>query len=263
MNRATNNQMLNNVNTDHILAETLSNFNTSYIIDVVRNSIDMKFRPYSTPMPSLNSIEMNFQTMLSNFNDRDQQNQILEVRRRTYDEIIDVICKYYNLTYTPMEDIDNYSVAYYLYNVLVAQFYDTMVKFFVNYIVDHQDEIISTLKVPDTKDTYDAYSKKLYGANAIKLGRIHGQINDVIMNITELDISLHDIIRYGSNDVGGISILEMTISEIDNVFRTRFAPYLSNISSRADIITAVKLNLQSYAQADINIIAPQKEEVAE
>lgn len=259
MNRATNNQMLNNVNTDNILAETLANFNTSYIIDVVRNSIDIKFRPYSTPMASLNAIEMNFQSMLSNFTDKDQQDQILEVRRRTYEEITNVICQYYNLRYTPMMDIDIYTVAYFLYNILVAQFFDTIVSFFVNYIVDHQDDILSTLKIPEAKDGFDPYSKKLYGASAIKLGKIHSQINVVIMNIAAMDITFDDIIRYGSSDPNGKEILHNTITELGDVFKSRFVPYLNNISSRADIITAVKLHMQSYAQSDINIVAEEKE----
>lgn len=247
------NQMLSNVNTDAILAETLTNFNTTYIIDVVRRSIDIRFRPYSTAMPGLNSIEMNFQEMLANFTDRDQQARILDVRRQTYDEIISIVCQYYNLKYTPNDDIDNYTVAYFLYHVLVSNFTETIINFFVRYIIDHQDDIYKTITIPENKEALDNYSRKLYGS-AAKLGHIHSQINKVMNNISASNITFEQILHYGSGDPSCINILTNTISDLGDIWSLRFAHYLIGVGTRADLITTVKLQLQQFATADINMM---------
>jgi len=258
MNGSMNSQMLNNVNTDNLLAEALANFNTSYIVDVVRNSINIRFRPYNTPLPTLNSVEMNFQNLLQSFTDRDHQSQIYEVRRRTYDEIIYTVCQYYQLQYTPNDDVDNYTVAYFLYNVLVSSFTDTFIGFYVNYIFDHQDDIIQGFHLQDSKEAYDTYSKKIYGS-ASKLGLIHSQIGKVIDGISSLDIRFEDILKYGSGDPQAILTIMNTIVDTGDIFRLRFVPYLMDIGCRTDIITNVKLALQKFATADINIVAPVKE----
>ena len=130
--------MLSNVNTDILLAETLTNFDSTYIINVVRQSLNMRFRPYNTAMPGLNSVEMHFQQLLRDFTDRDQQSQIYEVRRKTYDEIIAIVCQYYAFAYNTDENIDNFTVAYFLYNTFVSNFSETIINFYVRYIIDHQ-----------------------------------------------------------------------------------------------------------------------------
>lgn len=257
----TTNEMLSNVNTDNLLRETLAHFNTGYIIDLIRNTINMKFRPYSTAMPGLNSIEMNFQSMLQNFTDADYQSQIFEVRRCTYDNIIAIICQYYNLTYYPDDDIDNYTVAYFLYNTLVSNFTATIVSFFINYIMQHQDQIYDQIHVEEAtkRDELNTYSRKLYGSSS-KIGIIHSKIDQAIDFVASLDIEFNDILQYGDCTPECIAILSNSISENDNTFRIRFLPYLISPTTRADLITLIKLKLQIYAASDLYNISFIKEE---
>ena len=42
-----------NINTDATLVAILSRFSSDYIMDVINNSIDNKFRPYGDPAPNI------------------------------------------------------------------------------------------------------------------------------------------------------------------------------------------------------------------
>lgn len=249
-----NGEMLSNANTDMILASILNNFDTQYIIDIVRKSINIRFRPYNTAMPSIGAFEQHFQQMLISFTDQQQKEKILAVREDTYLNIIRVVCEYYNLEYYPNDDIDTHTVVYFLYDVLVSNFTNTIINFFVNYIMDHQSEIYIELnnKPSGEKETMSPYSKKLY--NNSPLGLIHSNIGTVMNNICVKDIKLSDILHYGYNDPNCLYVLNNTIGENGNVFKDRFATYVYDMSARIDLITCVRLNLQQYAVSDMNII---------
>ena len=88
---STNNEMLANANTDVALANILSNFDAGYILDIVRDSINRRFRPYSTAMPGLNSFEANFKNLMDSTDDSSQKRLIMETRARTYNDIINIL----------------------------------------------------------------------------------------------------------------------------------------------------------------------------
>ena len=59
------NQTINNVNTDYAIASILNELSFDYIYHVVNDSLNMRFRPYSTPMPNIPySLEQNFEMQL-------------------------------------------------------------------------------------------------------------------------------------------------------------------------------------------------------
>ena len=139
MFNATNGEIITNANSDNMLSQILGNFETQYIIDVVRDSINMRFRPYSIGLPGLNAIEQNFQNIINGVDDYSQKQKTMEVREQTYQQVIDIICEYFNLSYTPNDDTDIYAIAYYLYDLLVANFTATIVNFFTIYILRNQE----------------------------------------------------------------------------------------------------------------------------
>ncbi len=244
-------EILTNVNTDNMLSSILSNFETQYITDIVRDSINMKFRPYNIGMPGLNAFEQNFQNIMNGLDDYSQKQQTMEVRERTYNEIIEIVCQYYDLTYTPNEDIDVYAVAYYLYDYLVSNFSATIINFFTNFIVRNQEELYRQIAPNVTKETTNNYSRKMYNNN--HLGAIHSFLSVVMDNISVMDIRLQDILEYGvANDQfnAGIGIIGLTITDNNNIFMNYFVPYLKDPSTRSDLITCVKLALQQYATSD-------------
>ena len=66
------NEMLANGNSDIALSTILTNFDSGYILDVVRDSINRRFRPYSTGMPGLGAIDSSFKTLMDGTDDSSQ-----------------------------------------------------------------------------------------------------------------------------------------------------------------------------------------------
>ena len=258
---STNNEMLANANTDVALANILSNFDAGYILDIVRDSINRRFRPYSTAMPGLNSFEANFKNLMEATDDSSQKRLIMETRARTYNDIINILCQYYNLTYSPNEDTNDYAVAYFLYNILVANYTSTIVNFFVRYIYENKENIYAAASAESkiTKDDTSSYSKKIY--NDPKMGYIHTNIAKIMDDISVSDITLPQIIHYGYGDPNCEMLLGNCIIENGHLFMEHFTPILQNPGTRADLITNVRLALQKYANADMSIIVPTTPEV--
>ena len=250
---STNGEIITNINSDNMLSQILGNFETQYIIDVIRDSINMRFRPYNIGLPGLNAIEQNFQTIINGLEDYSQKQRTMEVREQTYQEIINILCEYFNLTYTPNEDTDTYTIAYYLYDILVANFSSTIINFFTVFIVRNQDELYKQIAPSISKDTTNNYSKKMY--NNQHLGIIHSYLSLVMDNISVMDIKFYDILNYAVSDINAINFLQYTISDNNDIFKDYFVCYLQNYSTRTDLITAVKLALQQYATNDMAIIA--------
>lgn len=253
MHNSTNGEIITNINSDNMLSAILANFDTQYVIDIIRDSINMRFRPYNIGMPGLNAMEQNFQTIMSGLEDYSQKQRTMDVREATYAEIIDILCQYFNLTYTPNEDTDTYSVAYYLYDLLVANFSATIINFFTIYIVRNQEELYKQIAPNVTKDITNNYSKKMY--NNQHLGIIHSFLSTVMDNISVMDITLEDILNYSVSDLNEINIILTTILDNNNLFNDYFVCYLKDYSTRTDLITAVKLALQKYATSDMAMIA--------
>ena len=81
------------------VAEILSNFSTSYVMDVIDSNIRNRFsyNPTLSNPNIVNSYEMNFKGMLSTFpNDADN---IMSIRQETYLTIINKICSSFNMQY--------------------------------------------------------------------------------------------------------------------------------------------------------------------
>ena len=126
------NQTINNVNTDYAIANILNQLSFDYIYHIVNDSLNMKFRPYSAPMPNIPySLEQNFKMQLDAV--PSSRDDILQKREEANLTIIKILCDYYNLSYNASDDV--YSDAFYLYKFLVSDFTNTVVLFYVNYII--------------------------------------------------------------------------------------------------------------------------------
>lgn len=258
MNNNIDNEVLTNMKTDAALSSILSNFETSYIVHAIETGIDMRFRPYNTAMPSLNTIEQNFQICLANFQSEEDRQKILDTRESTYREIIDIICNYFNLQFNPDDNIDSFTAAYYLHQFFVSNFTSILLNFFVNYIIAEQDAIYTSLNLSDIKKNKDSninYSKKIYDNQ--KLGTIHANINIVLDNICLYDISLEDLVRFGSKgDINFIRYMNLIVSDKGNVFKNFFASYIFDPNTRPELITMIKLQLQQFTKTNQDIFNP-------
>ncbi len=252
------NELIANIKTDVMLTSVLSNFESPFIIHMVQDSINMRFRPYNTALPSLNSIENNFATLLSGVESSEDITHINDVRISTYKEIIKTICDNFNISCNISEDTDVYSAAYWMYQFFVSDFTNRLFDFFVNYIVAEKTNLYNFLNLNDTRKDKDAstnYSKKL--CTDTKLCLIHANIVNVLDSMVNFDINFDTLLRYSlMNESKEVTeFLSNIIVDNGNVYKSFFASLLLS-NFRADIITNVKLRLQKYAITDMEVSNP-------
>lgn len=248
-----NNKAIANINTDKALASVLSNFDSNYITHIVSDSLEMKFRPYSNSLPGIYSIESTFNNLLNNIEEPDARENILDVREKTYLEIIDIVCNYYDIQFQPPEDVDLYSAVYWIYNFFVSDFTNTILNFYINYILKEKDGLYSYLNLDKNKkdkDSTTVYSKKVCSSDE-KISIIHANIETVLDAVSSFDIGFQNLVLYSiGNNEQLTSFLISSIVDLNDVFKYHFASLLQT-QYRADIITCIKLGLQQRLGGNI------------
>ena len=202
-------------------------------------------------MPNMvDVLERNFLAILNNCPEyADQTNQ---VRLDTYEEIIMTICKFYNLNFVgdfnSLSPEEIYSIGRTMYDIFIARFTDYMFNFFVSYIVNNADSIVSYLKVGEEyvkpKET-GLYDPKMYIDPKFIL--IHANMNQVIYNMAGYDISLSMILGYFLNPVMAQKMSEL-LEDKGDIYKYHYASYILNPLFSADILTNVKLKFQAKTQ---------------
>lgn len=193
------NPYLYNIATEAELADSLSYYDTEFIITVVDTGLNNRFSSGSivTPIPNLASaVENNFNLMKSYYQYPELVQKIDEVRVVTYKEIIDRICGYFHLNFTIEDNIDWYSAAYFLYDFFVANFNQYFIRFMSLFIYRERASIYEAMDLSSTrknKDSSTIYGKRLY--KDIKLVTINANIDAVVRYVCSMDIRLEDIIR--------------------------------------------------------------------
>lgn len=249
-----NNNIIAGIRSDNALATILSNFDTEFIINMVRDSINMRFRPYETSLPSLHSIEASFQAVLNN-TDSSNIDKVMEVREKTYDEVIKEVCYYYGLEYTTNPTVDTYSAAFWIYDFFVSNFTSYFFVFIVNYIMTNKGELSHYIKLDPSKERN---SSILYAKNVISdpdLANIHANLGEVLDNVFVMDITLQDIINYSMGVNNTVALfLNNILNDINNdVFKNHYAS-IYNTPFRTDIITQVKIMMQDNIMQNKNIM---------
>lgn len=227
-------------------AELLQHFNSDFIFNVIRNSLDNKFK-FNAFLPVTNvvgSFEQNFKVMQNNYpSDRDN---IIMVRLSTYNQIIDLLCKDYNLQFNNNEDLEHYSVAYYLYDFLVANYKVYMIYFFASFIHKEKNYIYDSLNLEalkKNKDSSTIYGKKVY--KDTKIAVISTNLDYVLNNIRSFDIDL-DIILNTVTNKNVASLLLNYISPINDFYKEF---YCSAINSEfyPELLTNIRLEIQKLS----------------
>lgn len=239
---------INSIDTDAALGTILSNFNAEYIKHVVDDSLNMKFRPYLDEMPNMCDImERDFQVIKAHC--MDYVDQVDDTRLETYKEIIDIICKYYQLQFTGNYDVmtDNeiYGLARTLYDIFISRFTQTMIEFFVRYIKDNSDSIYDYLmNDPNSNKAKDAMGYNVKNYIDPKYVLIHTNINQVIYNMAAYDISFQTLLTY-ITDPSAAAYLGQLLEPIGDVYKNNYACYILNPATTADLLTAIKLHVQA------------------
>jgi hypothetical protein len=240
----------NSITTDYGLATILSNFESDYIIHIVKDSLTMKFRPFeSTPMPNIVDIyQRNFLDIEQN-SDQEYLEKIESVKHDTYEEIINIICSYYDISYTiDLSEYSGdrlYSICRILYDIFVCRFSENFISFIVKYIISNCDSIYSYLEKDENSikpKEIGQYDRKNYLDNKFIL--IHANLNTVIYNMTSYDISLNELFGYFL-DTKTYNEFSNIFVENTNVFKNHFAIYINDPIYQAGVMTNAKLLLQS------------------
>lgn len=239
-----NNTIIAGIRSDNALATILSNFETEYIVNMTKDSINMRFRPYETSLPSLYSIETAFQSVINN-TDSANIDKVMEAREQTYLEIINEICNYYGLEFNRDFNTDIYSSAFWLYDFFVSNFTTHFFNFLQNYITINKTHLYHYLGLENKKDkdSSSIYAKKLI--DDTKLAMLHANLGVVLDNIFVFDISYEDLLNYSlGNNADLKSFLYNIVKDVNgNIFKEKYAP-LYYTPYRTDIITSVKLRIQ-------------------
>ena len=239
----------NSISTDYGLAAILSNFESDYIIHIVQDSLTMRFRPFNTsPMPNIVDIyQRNFLDIEAN-SDESYIEQIESVKHDTYEEILNVICDFYNISinidFSELSGDRLYSIARIIYDIFVCRFSENFINFIVRYIIYNSDAIYSYLdKQEDTIRPKEVgqFDGKYYLDNKFIL--IHANLNNIVYNMVSYDISLDDLLKYFLDNKTYNEFSNLFVENV-NVFKNHFAIYITDPVYQAGVLTNVKLQLQ-------------------
>jgi len=237
---------ISNVNIDNQLAGILSQFNEDYIMDVVKDSLENSIRVYAPRRPNIvSAYETTFKDLTNGFSSN--TDEILNTRARVYNQIISIICNFYNFNFVTNDDtIDLYSAAYWLYDFFVSNYTKNMVDFYVTYIIKERDGIYNALDLANKRKDNDpilGYSKKIF--KDPKLAAIHCDIDYVLAQMETFDIDLWTILTYvyaGNTNVP--SYIYSLIQETVSVFRYYYEKSVLTSAQAPDLMVNIKLQLQ-------------------
>ena len=250
------NPAVTNVNIDNQLAGILSQFDDDYIMDVVKDSLNDRFRLYSPPRPNVvSAFEFTFKQLTDGFSSN--TDDILSTRRRVYTNIINTICDYYDLTFNAYDDTDYNSAAYWLYDFFISNFTEYLKNFYAMYLIRERNSIDMALNVTSMRkdnDTSYSYSKKLFKDS--KIAAIHCNVEYVIREIETFNIDLKTILScvYPANQNIPMYIMSLISDDTGRFFQNHYQTFVIGSKDSADILTYIKLTIQQIGK-DIEPIA--------
>ena len=243
------------LDTDMAIGSILSNFESAWVIHTVQDSLNMRFRPFSDSMPNfVDILNRQFETIIAN--GPDYRDQIMFTRDTSYKEIISTICEYYQLNLVQnLDEITSeelYGIARTIYDIFVSRFTDFMVDFYISYITRNLDSIYAylvsdeTIKKPREKDmpVKSYIDPKFY--------LVHCNLNKVILNMASYDIPLEVMLEYFLNPEMAARMSQI-LSDRGDIYKNYYAIYLSDQRYMAELLTSIKLKLQSRTQEAYDI----------
>lgn len=238
-----------NITTENELADVLSHYNSEFVFTIVDEALKSRFSGVHvlTKPNVVGAWEQNFKAIIARYG-ADSRDEVLRVRNETYKEIIDIICREFDLNFTIDPDIDLYSAAFHLYNLMVCEFTNNMVSFFANFIYRERSYLYDSLGLTDLKKNKDSstiYSKRVY--KDIKLAIINANIDKVITEVCGMEMPFHLIISLicGNNSEMKRYFLSI-VSANSNFFEKAYISILHS-DIRADVITSIRFKLQELA----------------
>lgn len=244
------------IDTDAGIGTILSHFSTEYIRHVIEDSLNMKFRPFSDAMPNMvDVLERQFLAIQNNA--QNYTEKVSDVRVETYKEIILLISSYYNLQFVGNFDTMNpeeiHGIAHIMYDIFISRFTEFMINFYVSYIVNNADSIVSYLKTDETinkpKESGLYQPKNFIDEKYII---IHANVNKVIYNMAGYDIPLQVLLNYFL-DPSSAMRLGSLLQDTGDIYKKHYACYILDQRYSAGVLTNIKLKLQARTQEAMQI----------
>lgn len=241
------NQDLYAISNEYNVAEILSHFDSDVVLDIMEDKIQNMNLAATYIQPNIvDSFENNFKAMQAQF--PGDSDNIRSIRARVYMDIIEILCKHFNLQFNTMDDsIDLYTAAYYLYDFLVCNFKTYMENFFTSFIINNKDSLYRALDLDALKKNKDSsmvYNKMVYDDN--KFVVICSNLGKVIKYISTMDITLENIFKstYASLEIN--MFLCNAFMDLGDFFRTHYCSIVNRIDIMPIIITDVSLQLNTH-----------------
>ena len=240
------NPAVTNINIDNQLAGILSQFNDDYIMDIIDDSLENRFRLYDLPMPNIvNSYEMIFKQLTNGFSSN--VNDIAETRTRVYRNIITKICEYYNLQFNDNSETDYFSAAYWLYDFLISRFTQNLINFYSLYLVNERESLDLNMGLSQMRrenDTVYSYSKRIF--KDPKLAAVHANLEYVIDQMSAFDIDLWTILTYGYMSNPNLAqYIYGLVTDTGNFYKDQYVEAInSQDNDPADILMHIKMEIQ-------------------
>lgn len=237
---------LYNISSENNLTELLAHFDSGFVLNIIEDKINM--RQYNS-MPESNiikSFEENFKVMKEQF-PGDGENINL-VRTRVYTEIINILCRGFNLNCMLDDSTDLYSAAYYLYDFLLCNSGPIMINFFTSFIINNKDSLYNSLNLElykKNKDSSTIYNKRIYIDP--KYITISANLEMVLKHIVTIDITLDNILQTTYVNPKIIMFLSEIITDKGNYFKDYYCSLLNRQEMLPVILTDIRLQLQKIA----------------
>lgn len=188
------NSQIYNIHSENEIAEILSHFETEFVRQIILDKLNQKFNFPSTKESTnmIAAMEQNFKHIIDCY--VEQQNDIYDVRTKTYFEIIELIKDAYNLEFQKNfnSTTGNYTEVYWMYDFFIGNFLRDLVSFFTKIILKDIDNQFNAL--PAESKVISAYSAKTY-ANDHNFGIVIDNLKTVIDNICCYGFTLYDVIQ--------------------------------------------------------------------
>lgn len=244
------------IDTDHALGTILGNFSSDYIVHVVEDSLNLRFRPFGDEMPNMvDVLERQFNAIY--VNSPDYTDQVMNTKLETYQEIIRIICNYYNIQFTGdfdnIDPIELYGLARTLYDIFISRFTSFMIDFFTRYIINNSDSIYSMIvNDPNFNKPKDVSTQSQKINVDPKFIIIHANMNQVIYNMAGFSIDLNTLLSYFC-DPETFNRLSSLLVDKGDIYKNYYGSFILDAKTTAEMITCIKLSLQGKTYEINNI----------
>ena len=251
------NDQINTIETDAALFDILTNFSDDYIDSIIQGALATKFRPYNNKLPNYPYlINTNFDAILDHYTG-ESIDTIKQKREDVFMRFVQSICDYYNLALTTMPDDGHlYSFTYILYQVFVLEFTERMITFFTNYIIQNADSFVNALP-ENRRIARSNYAKQIFNDKAKTNYLIIYENMPYIFDILAgLDINFNNLVL-GLSDENTANFITSYVADKGNCYKYHFASYLINSDTKAEMNSALQLNLMKMVLGNDSILNPE------